>query len=73
MDDDQFFEAYSQGRVARRADAWTEENWEQVKPRWSFACVCGCLGTCTTEPYTVAANGTNAHVHDQTTHVYRGD
>ena len=34
LDDDEFFEAYAQGRVARRADAWTEENWEEVsKPR----------------------------------------
>lgn len=30
MDDDEFFEAYAAGRVARRADTWTEENWEEV-------------------------------------------
>lgn len=30
MDDDDFFAAYTQGKVARRPDAWTEENWETV-------------------------------------------
>eukprot|EP00047_Mylnosiga_fluctuans_P011808 m.22917 g.22917 ORF g.22917 m.22917 type:complete len:407 (-) comp3822_c0_seq1:109-1329(-) len=29
MDDDEFFHAYAEGRVARRADAWTEDNWEE--------------------------------------------
>lgn len=29
MSDDEFFRAYSEGRVKRREDAWTESNWEE--------------------------------------------
>ena len=30
LDDDAFFEAYQAGRVERRTDALTEENWEEA-------------------------------------------
>eukprot|EP00911_Craspedida_sp_UC1_P001245 UC1_evm3s938 len=29
MSDEEFYKAYKEGKVARRADAWTEENWEE--------------------------------------------
>ena len=31
LDDDAFFEAYQAGRVQRRGDALTEDNWEEVR------------------------------------------
>jgi hypothetical protein len=40
MSDDEFFQAYTDGRVRRRPDAWTEDNWEEVR------CVCVCVCTC---------------------------
>ncbi len=31
LDDDEFFTAYREGKIARRADHWTEDNWEEVR------------------------------------------
>ena len=31
LGEDEFFEAYQQGKVARRDDHLTEENWEEVR------------------------------------------
>ena len=33
LDDDDFFEAYKQGKAPRRKDHLTEDNWEQVDLR----------------------------------------
>ena len=33
LDDEEFFKAYREGRVPRREDHWTEENFEEVHPQ----------------------------------------
>lgn len=37
MSDDEFFAAYKAGKVKRREDAWTEDNWEEVSLSSSVA------------------------------------
>ena len=31
MDDDEFFKAYAEGKIPRKAGHLTEENWEEVR------------------------------------------